>query len=82
MTERLVFDGEKNENNELGSYFITFTLSLKCLVCRHVCLWLTSISRQSPTECLFLELCCYCLPFSEYSADFVAANKKTAGSQG
>ena len=27
MTERLVFDGDKYENNALQSYFISFTLS-------------------------------------------------------
>jgi len=30
MTERLVFDGEKNENNALQSYYVAFTPSKKC----------------------------------------------------
>jgi len=29
MTERLVFDGEKNKTNALQSYYIAFTLSFK-----------------------------------------------------
>jgi len=61
MMERLIFDGEKNENNGLQSYYIAFTQSWK------MC-WLINFSfadacfclHQSPTRCLFLELCCFC----------------------
>jgi len=68
MMERLVFDSEKNENNALQSYHIAITLSLKKC-------WLFNFSfadmffcclHQSPTECVLLELYCFCrLPSSE-----------------
>jgi len=58
------FSRWEKENNALQSYYIAFTLSLKkvliseLLVCRYVCF--RFCLHQSPTECLCLELCCFC----------------------
>jgi len=65
MTERLVFDGERNEINALQSYYIAFALSLKkCWFVNFSCadkfVFVYINHRRKSHAMSILELCCFC----------------------